>query len=217
MKPDKDWVVYLVRCSDRSLYCGITNNLSRRLETHNLGKGAKYTRSRIPVELLGTSSEMTKSDALKLEHRIKMRPANRKLTELKIERAQQKMKNAQIQAIQKELQLVVKSVQQLAGSIGVIVNAVEKLAQTDPPKPAKAKRAPTRKKVVVKNGVVEKIKRIPASKIVYDMIQKSAQGMDTAALMKATGFNQRKIHNITFRLKKQGRIRSEDRGIYKLV
>jgi hypothetical protein len=60
--------------------------------------------------------------------------------------------------------------------------------------------------VVVKDGVVEKIKRIPASQIVYDIIQKSPQGIDTANLMKATKFDQRKIHNITFRLKKLGRI-----------
>ena len=199
------------------MYCGITNNLNKRLEAHNLGKGAKYTRSRAPVELLGTSSEMTKSDALKFEHRIKMKPANRKLTELSIEKAQQKMENAQIQEIQNALHSVVKSIQQLADSLGTIVTAVEKLAQADPPKPAKAKRAPTRKKVVLKNGVVEKIKRIPASQIVYDLIRKSAQGMDTAGLMKATGFNQRKIHNITFRLKKQGRIKSGERGVYKMV
>jgi putative endonuclease len=52
------------------------------LEVHNLGKGAKYTRYRIPVELLGTSSEMTKSEALKLELRIKRMPAARKCAEI---------------------------------------------------------------------------------------------------------------------------------------
>jgi putative endonuclease len=64
------------------LYCGITNNLEKRLEAHNLGKGAKYTRSRIPVEILGTSSEMTKSEALKLELRIKRMSADRKCVEI---------------------------------------------------------------------------------------------------------------------------------------
>ena len=80
--PDKNWIVYLVRCADQSLYCGITNNLEKRLEAHNLGKGAKYTRYRIPVELLGTSAEMTKSEALKLELRIKRMPADRKRVEI---------------------------------------------------------------------------------------------------------------------------------------
>jgi len=60
----KKWVVYLVRCSDHSLYCGISNDIDNRVTEHNSGKGAKYTRSRRPVELMGTSGEMTKSDAL---------------------------------------------------------------------------------------------------------------------------------------------------------
>ena len=78
----KKWIVYLIRCSDESLYCGITNNLKNRLIAHNSGKGAKYTRSRRPVELVGTSSAMTKSDALKLEYRIKRVPADSKYYEL---------------------------------------------------------------------------------------------------------------------------------------
>lgn len=218
MSPQKNWVVYLVRCCDQSLYCGITNDLEKRLETHNLGKGAKYTRSRIPVDIFGTSLKLTKSDALKLEHRIKRTPANRKLTELEIGKVDPEMGNTQIlQQIQKELNSLVKSIQQLSDSIGTIVTAIEKLIQTDSPKGTEAKRAPARKKVVIKHGEVVKVKRIPATQIVYDIIQKSAQGMDTEALMKATGFNQRKIHNITFRLKKQGRIKSVGRGIYKKV
>ncbi len=79
---NRQWVVYLVRCSDKSLYCGITNNLTNRLKAHNSGKGAKYTRSRRPVTLVGTSSEMTRSDALKLEHRIKQVPSTKKEAEL---------------------------------------------------------------------------------------------------------------------------------------
>ena len=78
----KQWVVYLIRCSDESLYCGITNNLINRLEAHNLGRGAKYTRSRRPVELVCASFEMTKSDALKLEYRVKQVPVCKKNFEL---------------------------------------------------------------------------------------------------------------------------------------
>ena len=125
------------------------------------------------------------------------------------------MGNTQVlQEIQMELHSVVKNIQQLAESVGNIVTAIEKLTKADSPR-LKAKRAPVRKKVVVKNGVVEKIKRVPATQIIYDIIQKSAQGMGTAALMKATGFNQRKIHNITFRLKNNGKIKSVGRGVYK--
>ncbi len=79
----KPWVVYLIKCSDGSLYCGITNDLHKRLEMHNSGKGAKYTKSRRPVGLIGIGPEMTKSDALKLEYRVKQAPAHRKKFELK--------------------------------------------------------------------------------------------------------------------------------------
>ncbi|MFC1578241.1 GIY-YIG nuclease family protein [Thermodesulfobacteriota bacterium] len=71
------WVVCLVRCSDNSLYCGISNNIKNRLMDHNSGKVAKYTRSRRPVELVGISPEMTKSEALKLGYRIKQLPADK--------------------------------------------------------------------------------------------------------------------------------------------
>jgi putative endonuclease len=80
---DKSWVVYLVRCSDQSLYCGISNDIHRRLAEHNSGKGAKYTRSRRPVALIGISPEIGKSDALKLEYRIKKMPVDQKIAGLK--------------------------------------------------------------------------------------------------------------------------------------
>ncbi|MDP3286388.1 MAG: GIY-YIG nuclease family protein [Desulfobacterales bacterium] len=80
---NKKWVVYLIRCSDKSLYCGITNNLKNRLAAHNTGRGARYTKSRRPVELAGASSEMTKSDALKLEFRVKQVPPGSKISELR--------------------------------------------------------------------------------------------------------------------------------------
>jgi len=79
------WVVYLVRCSDKSLYSGISNDFESRLIEHNSGKGAKYTRSRRPVELIAVSPEMTKSEALKLEYRIKQLPADKKISILKRE------------------------------------------------------------------------------------------------------------------------------------
>ena len=78
----RQWIVYLIRCSDKSLYCGITNDLKNRLIAHNSGKGAKYTRSRRPVELVGASTAMTKNDALKLEYRVKHVPASSKYYEL---------------------------------------------------------------------------------------------------------------------------------------
>ena len=78
----KNWVVYLLRCSDNSLYCGVSNNIENRVVEHNSGMGAKYTRSRRPVVLVGTSRDMTKGEALKLEYRIKKLPADKKIAEL---------------------------------------------------------------------------------------------------------------------------------------
>lgn len=65
--PDKDWCLYVLRCRDGSLYCGITNDLMKRLDMHREGKGAKYTRGRGPVWLLGSWPHPDKSAALKAE------------------------------------------------------------------------------------------------------------------------------------------------------
>lgn len=78
----RDWQVYLLECADLSLYCGITNNLNARINTHNAGKGAKYTKGRLPVTLVANSSEMTKSQALKCELYIKKLPRPKKISTL---------------------------------------------------------------------------------------------------------------------------------------
>jgi predicted GIY-YIG superfamily endonuclease len=65
------WKVYLLRCSDDSLYCGTTTDIERRLHEHNHGTGARYTRSRLPAELAWLSDELTKADAFREEYRIK--------------------------------------------------------------------------------------------------------------------------------------------------
>ena len=78
-----NWKVYLVRCTDNSLYCGITNDINARIEKHNAGKGAKYTKSRLPVELIAVSKGLSKSDALALEHYIKQQPTEKKIEALK--------------------------------------------------------------------------------------------------------------------------------------
>jgi len=117
----RQWVVYLIRCSDKSLYCGITNNLKNRLAAHNSGRGAKYTRSRRPVELVGASSEMTKSDALKLEYRVKRLPAGRKNLELSTGKSQMTM------GIKKDLQSIRKTLGALVKKIESLLKAVDKL------------------------------------------------------------------------------------------
>jgi putative endonuclease len=69
--PERFWVCYILRCSDDTLYCGITIDLEKRLAAHNQGTAAKYTRARVPVELVFTESCTDKSAALKREMEIK--------------------------------------------------------------------------------------------------------------------------------------------------
>ena len=71
--------VYIVRCRDGSLYTGWTNDLKKRIEAHNAGCGAKYTKSRRPVELVYFESFESKSEALKREAAIKKLPREAKL------------------------------------------------------------------------------------------------------------------------------------------
>ncbi|NLL30365.1 MAG: GIY-YIG nuclease family protein [Clostridiales bacterium] len=63
--------VYILKCSDETLYTGWTNNLDKRLEAHNSGKGAKYTRVRLPVKLVYYEEYEDKIEAMKREYAIK--------------------------------------------------------------------------------------------------------------------------------------------------
>lgn len=62
---------YILRCGDGSLYTGWTNDLERRLATHRAGKGGKYTRSRLPLELVYWEEHETKEAAMRREWAIK--------------------------------------------------------------------------------------------------------------------------------------------------
>lgn len=63
--------VYILRCVDNSLYCGWSNDIEKRLKIHNLGRGAKYTRARLPVELVYFEVYDNKIYAMKREYEIK--------------------------------------------------------------------------------------------------------------------------------------------------
>lgn len=83
MNNTNNWIVYLLRCSDNTYYCGATNKLiEERIKVHNTGKGSKYTRARLPVTLIISSLLMSKSEALKLEHKVKKLPRPKKIQEL---------------------------------------------------------------------------------------------------------------------------------------
>jgi putative endonuclease len=70
--------VYIVECSDGSLYTGYTTDVERRVAEHNAGTGAKYTRGRTPVELRHTETFDSKGAALSREHEIKGLSRSRK-------------------------------------------------------------------------------------------------------------------------------------------
>jgi len=201
----KRWIVYLIRCSDESLYCGITNTLKNRLIAHNSGRGAKYTRSRRPVELVAASSEMTKSDALKLEYRVKQVPANKKYLELGKEKIKMTKK------LKKDLQAISKELQVLADKIERWLKMLDKYEKPKAKKKPKAKPA---KAKAVKKTPVKKAKPATAADTVLAIINRYKKGVGTAALMEKTGYNQKKIANLVFKLRKQGKIKSVDKGVY---
>ena len=72
------WFVYLLRCSDNSLYAGVTTGLSRRLREHNAGKGGAYTRAKRPVLLVFQEKHPSRSSALRREPEIKRWPRLKK-------------------------------------------------------------------------------------------------------------------------------------------
>lgn len=79
------WYVYMLRCGDGSLYTGCTDNVERRLAVHQSGRGAKYTRSRLPVALVYREELPDKSAALRREAAIKAMTRERKLALLQEE------------------------------------------------------------------------------------------------------------------------------------
>ena len=73
------WYVYLLRCGDGTLYCGITKDVEARLAQHQEGKGARYTKGRGPLEVVYQEACSSKSEALRREIRIKRMRREEKL------------------------------------------------------------------------------------------------------------------------------------------
>ena len=194
---EKKWVVYLTRCADNSLYCGITNDLNSRLRDHNSGKGAKYTRSRRPVELIGVGTEMTKSEALKLEYRIKRLPPGQKIIQLTRKESEMTVTKRDLQSLQKQFKALEKKMDKL-------IAAAVKSKKPKAAKKAPAKRAPAKKKAA----------KPTATDQVLGIIKRSKKGVNIKTLMDKTGFNQKKVTNILQRTYKQGKIKRVGKGVY---
>jgi putative endonuclease len=73
------WYVYILECSDGTLYTGITTDLDKRVKTHNNGTGAKYCKTRLPVVLKASFEAEDRSEASKEEYRIKQLTKKQKL------------------------------------------------------------------------------------------------------------------------------------------
>lgn len=76
---EKKWLVYLLECGDGSFYCGVTNNLDKRMETHKSGKGSKYVARKGFSHLIAWKECKGKSEACKAEYWIKTMPKWEKL------------------------------------------------------------------------------------------------------------------------------------------
>ena len=106
--------------------------------------------------------------------------------------------------LKKELQAVNKEIKTLANKVAKLIDAVDKFE-----KPKITKKIAVKKPAVVKKPV-----KLSAIATVLGLIQGSQKGIDTATLIKKTGFANAKIHTIVYNLKKQGKVKSEKRGIY---
>lgn len=78
-----DWTVYMLRCADGSLYTGIAKDVAARVATHNLGRGAKYTKARRPVCMIWSEPADCRSTASKREYAIKQLRRSQKLALVK--------------------------------------------------------------------------------------------------------------------------------------
>ncbi len=152
---------------------------------------------------------MNKSEALKFEYRVKQLPADKKISKLKREENEM--------TIKQDLQALNKDIQALGKTINKLIAAVEKGETTKVAKKATTKpiKAKTTKKAPAKKAPAKKKTAQPtATDQVLNIIKRSKKGVNTATLMKKTGFNQKKVTNILQRTYKQGKIMRVRKGVY---
>lgn len=77
------WMLYILKCADGTFYCGITNDLNKRMKTHSSGKGSKYVRTRLPFEVAYTEPHEDRSSASKQEYLIKQMSRSNKIIYMK--------------------------------------------------------------------------------------------------------------------------------------
>jgi predicted RNase H-like nuclease (RuvC/YqgF family) len=159
---------------------------------------------------IGISPEMTKSEEVKLEYRIKQLPADKKISKLKREENVMTILKKDLQALQREIKALDRKMEKLIKEFEkgkkakVTKKVTAKPARLRTTKKAPAKKAPAKKKPA----------KLTATDQVLGIINGSKNGVNTATLMKKTGFDQRKIWSIINRASKAGKIKRVGKGIY---
>lgn len=118
-----------------------------------------------------------------------------------------------LQAVNRELKALAKKVDQIVVAVGKL----EKAKVTKKPKAKVVKRKPVKKTVAKKVAVKKPAAKKPTKTVidtVLAIINRSKKGINTAALMKKTGFSEKQIHNNVYKLKKQGKVKSIGKGVY---
>ena len=153
---------------------------------------------------------MTKSEALKLEYRIKQLSANKKISKLK-------GKENEMTILKKDLQALNKDIQALGKKMEKLITAVEKGETTKVVKKTTAKLVKakiTKRAPASKASAKKKTAKLTATDQVLNIIKRSKKGVNAATLMTKTGFDLKKVRNILQRTYKQGKIKRADKGIY---
>ncbi len=114
----------------------------------------------------------------------------------------------------KDLRAVNKDLNSLSKKVDKMIVAVEKLEKPKVVKKANAVKAKPIKKVTAKKPAAKEVTKVTAADTVLRIINRYKKGVGTATLMEKTGYNQKKIANIVFKLKKQGKITSVGMGVY---
>ena len=177
---------------------------------HNSDRDARYTKSRRPVELVGISPEMTKSEALKLEYRIKQLPGDKKIAELK-------RKENEMAIFKKDLQALKKDVKALGRKMEKLIKEFDKSKKANVKKKVTAKtvKAKTTKRTPAKKALAKKRPvKLTATDQVLNILKGRKRGVNAATLVKKTGFDLKKVRNIIQRTYKQGKIKRVGKGIY---
>jgi hypothetical protein len=149
---------------------------------------------------------MTKNEALKLEYRIKQIPADKKISELTRAESDMTIYKKDLQALNKDIKALGRKMEKLIKEF----DKGRKARVTAKPVKAKiTKRVPARKAPAKKKPA-----KLTATDKVLRIINRSKKGVDAPTLIKKTGFDDKKIRNILFRIYKEGRVKRAGRGIY---